>query len=95
MFTRHRLSPTNKLDCPHAMEANADRMQAMTEEKDLLCKRAGCNHPRSLHTKDIRDTGTRAETALLRSEGGNIFSGTAESRSGCTVLGCSCRVYIQ
>jgi hypothetical protein len=23
MFTRHRLSPTNKLDCPHAMGTNA------------------------------------------------------------------------
>src|SRR6266852_6606370 len=36
MFTRHRLGPTNKLDCPHAMGTNAFSPQRAESFRHLL-----------------------------------------------------------
>ncbi len=36
MFTHHRLSPTNKLDCPHAMGTNAFSPQRAESFRHLL-----------------------------------------------------------
>src|SRR5439155_6698014 len=36
MFTRHRLGPTNKLDCPHAMGTNAFSPQRAESFRHIL-----------------------------------------------------------
>jgi hypothetical protein len=56
-------------------------MQRMTEEKDLPCTRPECKHPRTAHTKDIRDTGMRVDPALLPSAELNICSKWAAERA--------------
>ncbi len=37
MFTHHRLSPTNKLDCPHAMGTDAFSPQRAESFRPTLC----------------------------------------------------------